>query len=371
MATTGPSSHFKVNKMPEELLFQPFPSLNSRQLFRPKMESYEFCISKGNLTDKISAMRRIFEKSITDHDRVSERTDLVKQFERQAVDCIRNNCSSEFMRDYGREMASFEVEKDCFNFLESLFGSETEEERRTRASEELEDLTRRSESNEKFASFLKRIKSIASVISDKSDAQNFIIDQHFARSIEPCNKTFLRDHGYSRKSTEEIAAFLDERERFLSVNISALQTNNFAAYFADKTSEILDKKFAQMEINHENKSSELTETIKALTATVARLEAENKKKTEQLEVSKTQGTRNFQSTQPPFQPRFPAPNGFFPQAQQQFGFPPQSPFCFNCRENGHFKSICPKIQCYECKNYGHIGRNCPRRKAAPGEISKN
>ena len=51
MATTGPTHQFKVNKMPEELLFQPFPSLNSRQCFR-KMEPYEFKFSKSLLSDK-------------------------------------------------------------------------------------------------------------------------------------------------------------------------------------------------------------------------------------------------------------------------------------------------------------------------------
>ena len=371
MATTGQNSQFKVNKMPEELLFQPFPSLNARQLFKPKMEPYEFANSMGNLTDKISAMRRIFEKSISDHGRTGEKQALEKQFERQAVDCIRNNCSSDFMKDYGREMAGFETEKDCFNFLESIFGSETEEERRARAAEDLEDLTRRSEKNEKFSSFLKRIKSIAAVISDKADAQKFIVDQHFSKNLEPCNKTFLKDHGFSRKTTDEISQFLDERERYLNVNISALQTNDFAAFFADKTSEILDRKFAQMEINHESKNAELTETIKTLTATVARLEADNKKKSEQLEVSKTQNSRNFRPTQPVFQPPTLAYNGHFPGAQQQFGFPVPPRFCINCRESGHFKSVCPKIQCYECKQFGHISRNCPQRQAVHGEAQKN
>ena len=356
--------------MPEELLFQPFPSLNARQLFRPNMQAYEFCISKGNLTDKISAMRRIFEKSISDHGRTGEKTELVKQFERQAVDCIRNNCSSEFMNNYGREMANFETERDTFNFLESLFGSETEEEKRARASQELENLTRRSESNEKFSSFLKRIQSLAAVISDKPDARNFIVDQHFSRNIEPCNKTFLRDHGYSKKGTEEIVKFLDERERFLNVNISSLQTNDFAAYFADKTSELLDSKFSQMELIHERKNAELTETIKALTATVARLEAENKKKDAAVANPQLQNFQNFRPSQPAFQP---PPSGFqgFSGPQQLFGFRPRSPFCIHCGTPGHFKSICPKIQCYECKQMGHIGRNCPKRKASQEQSPKN
>jgi hypothetical protein len=368
MATTGPTHQFKVNKMPEELLFQPFPSLNSRQCFR-KMEPYEFKFSKSLLSDKISAMRRIFEKSITDHGREADKSELLKQFERLAVDCIRNNCSSDFLNDYGREMANFEKEEDCFNFLESVFGSETEEERRARAVENLEELT--SSPNEKFSSLLSRIKSIATVISDKPDAQNFIIEQNFSRNIEPSNKTFLRDHGYGRKPTEEIVDFLDQRERYLSVNISALQTNDFAAYFADKTSEMLDNKFAQMELNHEKKTCELTETIKSLNLTVARLEAENKKRERKANESQFERPQGFQAQQPAFHPQQPAFNSFFGGQQQSGGLSQRAPFCYECRTPGHFKSVCPRIQCYECKSLGHIGRNCPKRQSQQPPAPKN
>jgi hypothetical protein len=368
MVITGPTHQFKVNKMPEELLFQPFPSLNPRQCFR-KMEPYEFKFSRSLLSDKISAMRRIFEKSIEDHGRKADESDLMKQFERLAVDCIRNNCSSEFLNDYGREMAGFEKEEECFTFLESLFGSETEEERRARALENLEELTRRP--NEKFSSLLSRIKSIATVISDKPDAQNFIVDQNFARNIEPSNKTFLRDHGYGRKSTDEIVEFLDQRDRFLSANISSLQTNDFAAYFADKTSELLDNKFSQMELNHAKKTTELTETIKSLNLTVARLEAENKKRERNANNSHFERPQGFQAQQPAFHPSQPPFNPFYGGQQQSGGFPQRAPFCYQCRSPGHYKSNCPQIQCYECKNFGHIGKNCPKRQSPQPSVQKN
>lgn len=80
--------------MPEEILFQPFPSLNPRQLFRPMMPTYEFEVSSENLKDKISSMKKIFEKSISDHGRDSDETELLQKFERQAIECVKNNCTS-------------------------------------------------------------------------------------------------------------------------------------------------------------------------------------------------------------------------------------------------------------------------------------
>lgn len=116
-----------------------------------------------------------------------------------------------------------------------------------------------------------------------------------------------------------------------------------------------------MEANYDQKSTELTETIKTLTATVARLEAENKK-TKTAENSSKQERQNFQNSQPASLPQFQNfsrnQQGFQPQNQ----FPPRVPFCINCGTQGHYKAICPKIQCYECKNFGHIGRNCSRRQ---------
>jgi len=361
MVATGQNQHSKVNRMPEEILFQSFPSLNPRQYFRPVMHAFEFIVSKENLIDKISSLKNIFEKSILDHGREADKDELLKKFERQAIECIRNNCTTEFLNDYGREMAGFETVKDACNFLESIFGTESEDEKRERAMEDLENLTRRSEKNEKFASFLKRIQSIATVVSDKADARNFIVNQHFARNLEPCNKAFLRDHGYSKKTTEEIVAFLDGRDRFLSVNISAIQSNDFAAFFADKTSELLDNKFAKMEANYDQKSTELTETIKTLTATVARLEAENKKAKSTDNVDR-QERRNFENPQPAFYPQNQGNFGNQQRFSNQGQFPQRVPFCINCGTHGHYKAICPKIQCYECKSFGHIGRDCPRRQ---------
>ena len=33
--------------------------------------------------------------------------------------------------------------------------------------------------------------------------------------------------------------------------------------------------------------------------------------------------------------------------------------CFNCREEGHQKRRCPKIECFGCKQMGHMKGDCP------------
>ena len=96
MVNDGTNLQTKVLKMPEELLFSHFPTLNPRQFFRPNMLPFEFENSQNSLKDKKKAMRRIFEKSITDHNREAEKDALILQFERASVDCIRNNCSHDF-----------------------------------------------------------------------------------------------------------------------------------------------------------------------------------------------------------------------------------------------------------------------------------
>jgi hypothetical protein len=53
------------------------------------------------------------------------------------------------------------------------------------------------------------------------------------------------------------------------------------------------------------------------------------------------------------------------------GRSPRRQGCFNCGENGHWKSECPLKQrrCYTCQEAGHIAAKCPKKggSASRGE----
>ena len=123
------------------------------------------------------------------------------------------------------------------------------------------------------------------------------------------------------------------------------------------TSEKLDSRLAQMEANYERKNDELSEMIRQLTATVAKIELEKN--------SKNEGSDR------PVNP--PAQANFIPPYPFGYAQPPQSnPFCRNCNQWGHVKTRCPRIKCYECQGLDHIGIYCPkRREGAANDQQKN
>ena len=66
-----------------------------------------------------------------------------------------------------------------------------------------------------------------------------MVDNHFSQNIEPANRAFLRDHGVAKKSSEEQADFLDQRERHLLANISAIEASKMDSFVA-RTQKLLD-----------------------------------------------------------------------------------------------------------------------------------
>ena len=373
MVTTGTGTQ-RGMKQPEEILCSQFPSLNVRSFFRSDMLGYEFQISKNSLELKLSSIRKLFEDSI-DSGRIDSQK-LRDQFESQVVDTIRNNCSNELLNLHGRQLALCDTEKRAFDFLSSLFAQETEDEKREKARDELENLVRRSEKGEKFAAFLKRIKSVALIVSDKADVQNHMVDNHFSQNIEPANRAFLRDHGVAKKSSEDQADFLDQRERHLVANISALEASKMDSFVA-RTQKLLDNTLEKVNEtiaahSYKNKDDlekenlELKEKLDNLTAAVAKIEI-NKSNNSQ---NQNFAPRPFFNNQPNFAPRpaFNAPPNFAPRfsspAQRFPGqFFPQNNqnsmiICRFCNSPGHTKPRCPYVTCYKCSQRGHLARDC-------------
>jgi len=170
-----------MSKSPEELLFSPLLAGESN-LIRPNLHHYELEIARETLSDRIKQIKALFEKAITDHNRTNT-DELNEQFERRALGCIRKSCSNAFLDLYGRELAQQKTAKGALEYIVEIFGEETEEDRATKAQNDLEKLTRRTDSNERFSAFLKRVQSLARSISAKKDAQEHMTELFFKRQL--------------------------------------------------------------------------------------------------------------------------------------------------------------------------------------------
>lgn len=356
-------------QMPEIILCNHFQSTVSNQQFRLKMERFEYDTARLNLQDRISQYRSLFERSLEDHTRSNE-ADLKKQFERKLIDLIRNSCAACFLKDHARQIAGLETVEGVFEYIENVFGVETDEMIKERAEDQLRKVTRRADLNEKYDSFLKRIQIIVKDIDTKVEVQNFLAEDVFRKNIEPMNLTFLKDSKMHRKTAQEISTFLDERERYACAQVSLLETDKMN-YFIDQATQNIGDKLTGLsvqnnkEINEkhtkiEQKVDNFAAVVEQLTATIARLESEKR--------------QNFNPRSQPFHqsvPRFQAPgqqvqhqSNFQPQnnfqQSQRFSNPqnPNCPFCNLCNSFGHIKRNCRLIVCHNCRESGHVARFC-------------
>ena len=363
------SDQVSMSKSPEELLFSPLLAGESN-LIRPNLHHYELKIARETLNDRIKQIKALFEKAITDHNRTNT-DELNEQFERRALGCIRKSCSVAFLDLYGRELAQQKTAKGALEYIVEIFGEESEEDRATKAQNELEKLTRRTDSNERFSAFLKRVQSLARSISAKQDAHEHMTELYFKRQIDPSNTAFLRDNCMLKSSASEIAKFLDDRSRFLTANVSQIGQSKMDD-FMDNTSDLLARQLdlireenRKRQSESDQKSADFAEAIKALTATVAQLKVEKRRDEPKQNSENAQSFSNFQPFQPRFQqfpPQFPAQQPYFQRFQPRQTRPL---FCTTCNKPGHGKSTCRLTKCYECQNYGHISRNCPTKQLIP------
>lgn len=375
----------KMVRFPEEILMAQLNPLSTNQAFRPGMENYEFQIAKTNLEDRVNQFQALFTRSVTQFNRTDD-TDLDNQLERKLVDVLRSSCSPEFLKQFGRDLASEKTFNSALNFISDVFGSETEEERREDAKGQLEKLARRTDQSEKFVGFLKRIRGLAGQIVDKADAVDFIVNEKFRKMIEPANITFLKNNCFYHKSADEIAQFLDERERHMIAQVSAVGADQLNS-FMDETGELLNKQLAAIYDNNrkiqkanEEKNAEFSAAIKELTAKISELTVAKQAVNSNNNVQNFGQNQNAQNFAPPsFQPGFPAQNQRFSSPYQNF--PGQNNFqnvqnfqgqsqnqgqvrfqliCNHCGRPGHSKRKCRLVTCFLCNTQGHVQKDCPK-----------
>ena len=379
MATTDPTPQLpsKSLRLPEEILFsQNFNNGAQSSLLKLKPKPFEFGVIKAGLEDRYFSFKSLFDRSLKDHPRPDNENILRKMFERKCIEMVRNSCSQEFLSAHGRQLATVETFDKAIELLSNIVGEESEEERKRDAQLELEKLTRNLEEDEKFSSLLQRIKVLAAVIDNRSDVISYMTDMKFKKCIEPANLTFLQDHCQHNESSEAIATFLDERNRYKLVKVAATEALDLRA-FMNEQSELLrtlikeDRK--ESEKSNANKIAEFSSAIESLTATV------NELKLERAQMRANPQNQNF--TQPRPQAFAPnrtqntwAPNGqqFSQNFQRDQGFnqsgqngqqPIQSqyqraPFCSQCGKFGHIKRRCREITCYKCGALGHVQADC-------------
>jgi hypothetical protein len=392
-STTTSSQHgHRFSKSPEELLnFSSLLSASPHQFFNNRMKEhrFEYEMLHTKIKSRIGRARLVFEQSLKDHSRSNE-NELKAEFEQQISDFILESCDKTFLSEFGEQIYKLETADKRLEFIREVFDSESKEEKQARAKSDLDSISRKSNTNEKFNTFLGRVRSLAELVSEFKDAQNFITNEAFKNAINPENRKFLKDHLKWNESCENIAQFLDARDRYIQApKVATVAIKDQLAEFIDLQSGIFERNMAEMKAEAEKDKLKFTEAINALTAQIAAVKTMAPKAPPAFQQNRPNFSEenrtprfspNFQNTGPRhFEPRM-----NFQQQREQFtrysqnqnsqGIRQNTPFCSFCRSTDHSRRFCPQITCFHCNQKGHKSFDCRERQntsAAPKNFEQS
>jgi hypothetical protein len=388
--TTSSQNGQRFSKSPEEILnFSSLLSAGSNQFFSTRMENFEFQMLKSKISNKIARARLVFSQSLRDHSRANE-NELKLQFESQICDLILDSCEKSFLADHGEQIYKIDTADKRLEYITSALDSESKEEKQARAKSDLDSISRKSHKNEKFKNFLTRVRNCAELVTDSKEAQDFITANAFKNAVNPENRKFLKDNLKWNADCEEIACFLDARDRHIQApKVATVAIKDQLAEFIDLQSGIFEKNMAEIKAEAEKDKLKFTEAINALTAQIAAVKTMAPKAPPAFQQNRPnfseenrapRFTPNVQNTGPRhFEPRM-----NFTQQREQFLRYPQNenfqgirqngPFCSFCRSTDHSRRFCPQITCFRCNQKGHKSFDCKEREntnAAPRNFEQS
>lgn len=232
------------------------------------------------------------------------------------AEIILSFCSDEYRRKYHESLVDLEGFDDILSFIKSKVEIPTKEQQADAEFKKLFACTRMEDENETFSSYINRLTKIAKNVDGDQNTQLFLVKSVFKKNLAKFNQ-FLIDHRMSSRDINDIAIFLDERnkhKRNLLVN-EINQTNVLLTEMENRLSDKLDEKVERI--------MALMCTTATPTVNKVAVNASGKKsnKSNETEFCSKCGMRNHKTEEC---------NGGCRLT------------CFICKQQGHLKNVCPK-----------------------------
>ena len=299
----------------------------------PEHAVEELKILKQRTDDFAAASNAVAENASLKNDPA-----VVAAVKRGKISIAKSAMESSLSDKYFMQIRSFDdFETGLEPFLKSIFRTTlTDKQKLEIARKKLVDATRFSKESESFKVFKSRLDIIAKPILDiaKKDAADLLVSDAFRKNLPPNLRQFLIDHGEDDKTVDEIAAFLDGKQK----HVYAQSVNNLEASRIDDLT---------MQI------TALTELVKTALISPKDIESCVDAEINKIGVKKPVSSqkKDMQNKRPDWMYR---DNGRPIRCQQ-------------CGLFGHHASKCPRdcsAVCHKCGRRGHLQAVCRSAKNA-------
>ena len=279
-------------------------------------------------------------------------------------DIILSSLSEEFLTKHHEEIRDAKTKDALLNLLEDIIGTLTEAQIRSAAEEQLNNLTRDSENEEKFLRFYNRIERLAKNSTGTTETdkhiQSHLIKKTFFRNITPKLKTFLHEHDKTGLSAKDTAAYLDKMLKYRrSVNLFNLENAEASTRMAEMAEKMdgMQKLLATLLENQNATKHSMDLQINELRSQRQTDAPKRSAKMERTPFNTKSAPRQnnaIQNTQTTSQ-RYVNPNWELNKYGKPFT-------CRKCGMRGHRDENCrgTNMICHICGQSGHIKYVCPQ-----------
>lgn len=338
-----------------------------RKLITPRTKPADFVSAKILINDNLSRFNLLADSAIeaahTDH------TDTATQYKNIAAkDIVISALSDDFMEKYSDEIRTTNDSESLFQLLEDIIGTLSDKQIQSNAEDELTNLSRDIENDEKFERFHKRIKRLALKASSESTIQNHLITKTFNRNLTPTIRNFLHEREKGNMATEATAKYLDQmfkHKKTASVNNIENPEASARMIELQKQNRDLHEKMDSMQrllaTLLENQTSQQNSDLQ-----IHQIKEKAPQNTKPFNLNDQRPRQNYKKTPDQQQQRYINPNWEL----NKYGAPYT---CRKCGIRGHRDQNCrgTRLTCHLCNQEGHIKYACPQRQNQTKMMPKN
>ena len=335
-----------------------------REIITSRTKPADFLAAQILINDRLKKFKLLANSAIK-RAPADQKTDAETYKNMSSKDIVLSAISDDFAVRHAEDIRETTDSTTLLQLLEEIIGTPSAKQIQNEAEENLTNLTRDIDNEEKFERFYKRLDRLAKKASDDANIQKHLITKAFTRNLTPRIRSFLHEHDKINLETSAMAKHLDKMMKYKKVaHLNNIESSESSAQMVE-----LQKQNSEMHEKMHTMHDKMDSMQRLLAALLENQTSTHQNQEENLHLNQ------IRSQRPPSKPFIPRNKEIQPpktqhQTQQKYINPAWelnkygAPFtCRKCGLRGHRDENCKgtNIVCHTCGQAGHIKYVCPQR----------